>query len=90
MFDDEASGEFEFPVVPLEYDRDSYRAGMEIGELKVMLSTRQVSALALSVRDSNLRAADLIAMAYGYVVQAYESHGGFTEIEVRKSEAEIS
>ena len=77
----------EIPLTPDEYDPDSYRAGMEMGNLQAQLAGGQVSALALSVRQSNLRAADLIAMSYGYTVRAYEHRGGLVDIEVRRSEA---
>lgn len=70
------------------YEPASYAAGMEMGELKGLLSSGQVSIVAQTVRAENLRQADILAMAYGFTLRCYEARGGLIEVEIRRSDPE--
>lgn len=71
------------------YDTESYTAGWEMGALQGALASHVVSAMAVTVRDTNLRQADLICMAYGYVLRACGKSAGQTMVEITKMRDDI-
>lgn len=72
------------PIVIEGIDLYSYLAGFQMGELKGMLDSGNISAMAWTVTAANLRQADLIAMALGYTLIPHEQQGEMITIEIRK------
>lgn len=64
-----------------QYDTEAYQAGWEMGVLANSLA-RTPQAIAQMVRADNLRQADLLAMAYGYVLINHGFAGGLVSVEI--------
>lgn len=67
------------------YDTEAYMAGWEMGKLANTLA-RSPGALAQDIRADNLRQADLLAMAYGYVLVNHGFRGGLVSVEIMKAD----
>lgn len=65
------------------YDKDSYLAGWEMGQVAQMLS-EQPHTLVMSIRSENLRQADLVAMGYGYVIEPTDFSAGIVGVIFRR------
>lgn len=70
------------------YDTEAYMAGWEMGVLANTLA-RTPQAIAQEIRADNLRQADLLAMAYGYVLINHGFRGGLISVEIKRG-TEIS
>jgi hypothetical protein len=71
------------------YDTEAYTAGWEMGALQGMLASHQVSAAALTIRDTNLKQADLVCMAYGFVMRPCGKSAGQTMVEITRMKDDV-
>lgn len=67
------------------YETEAYMAGWEMGRLANTLA-RTPQSVVQEIRADNLRQADLLAMAYGYVLINHGFSGGLVSVEIKRAD----
>jgi len=65
------------------HDDDAYAAGWEMGVLDALLERTTASSHNQVIQTSNVPQADLIALRYGWTLEAEELSDGWTNIQLK-------